>query len=99
MTKSGDKAFVSRKDLDEAVDTILSGINNLFEASRQERNSRLDKVEGSLKAIEGTQREIKVALLQVKDEINGLKADLSDTPSRKEFENLKTRVDEQYPLS
>ena len=36
---------------------------------------------------------VKVELSHVKDEENGLKAELSNTPSRREFEELKTRVD------
>jgi archaellum component FlaC len=92
MTKGGGKEFVTREVLDEAVETILNGMNRLLAGSSQETNSRLDKMVDSLKSV-------KTELAHVKDEINGLKADLSDTPSRKEFENLKTRVDEHYPLS
>ncbi len=35
----------------------------------------------------------------VKDQIDGLKADLSDTPSRRQFEKLKAKVDKYYPLT
>jgi hypothetical protein len=42
---------------------------------------------------------VKVALSHVNDEISGLKADLSTSPSRREFEELKSKVDKRYPLS
>jgi len=38
-------------------------------------------------------------LSHVNDEISGLKADLSTSPSRREFEELKSKVDKRYPLS
>ena len=36
---------------------------------------------------------LKVEMSYVKDEISGLKADISDTPSRKEFNQLKGKVE------
>lgn len=99
MTKVKKEKFVTKELLDSAVDTILNGINNVFEGSRREVNERLGKIEASLKNVENGQRELKTELSYVKDEISGLKADLSDTPSRKEFENLKRRVDDHFPLS
>jgi hypothetical protein len=33
----------------------------------------------------------------LKDQINGLEADLSDAPSRKEFQELKSKVDQYHP--
>lgn len=47
--------------------------------------SRLDKLE--------------LETRHVKDEIKGLKADLSDTPSRKQLEELRRRVDRYHPLT
>ena len=47
--------------------------------------SRLDKLE--------------LETRHVKDEIKGLKADLSNTPSREQFEKLKAKVDKYHPIS
>jgi archaellum component FlaC len=78
--------------LDEAVDSILGGMDKLYDKFKGEMSTRFDNVENRL-------RNVEVELSHVKDEINGLKTDLSDTPSRKEFEEVKTRIDKRYPLS
>ena len=77
--------------LDEAVNTLLEGMDKLYERFKGEMNTRFDNVENRL-------RNVEVELSHVKDEITGLKADLSDTPSRRQFEELKARVD-KHPLS
>jgi archaellum component FlaC len=71
--------------LNEAVDAILEGIEKMVGGVRGEMNERFDKVDNRL---QGVETEVRF----VKDEINGLKADLSTTPSRGEFEELKTKV-------
>lgn len=48
-------------------------------------NSRLENVENQLRWL--------------KDDIDGLKADLSTVPSRQEFEKLKTKIDAAYPVA
>ncbi len=53
-------------------------------------NSRLDKVDAGINTLE-------VGQSYLKDQINGLKADLSDTPSRRQFEQLTARVDKYHP--
>ena len=40
-----------------------------------------------------------LAISSLKGERDGLKEELSDTPSRREFNNLKKRVDEYQPSS
>lgn len=50
------------------------------------------EVQPELAKIRASIEEVRVSLSWVKDEVNGLKAELSDTPSRKEFENLKREV-------
>jgi predicted nuclease with TOPRIM domain len=98
MAKADPNEPVTREILDEAVDTLLAGMDKLYErfkgetdSLRSEMNSRFDNVENRL-------RNIEVELSYVKDEVNGLKADFSTTPSRREFEELKVRVDKHYPL-
>jgi hypothetical protein len=71
--------------LNEAVDAILDGMEKMTGGVKVEMNERFDKVENRLQSVETEVR-------FVKDEINGLKADLSTTPSRNEFEELKTKV-------
>ena len=53
-------------------------------------DKRLDNVEGRLDTLD-------VGQSYLKDQINGLEADLSDTPSRKEFQELKSKVDQYHP--
>jgi archaellum component FlaC len=71
--------------LNEAVDAILEGMEKMVGGVRGEMNERFDKVDNRL---QGVETEVRF----VKDDINGLKADLSTTPSRREFEELKTKV-------
>ncbi len=92
MAKNSNEEYITKETLNEAVDTILTGMNNMVEGLEGKMNTRFDGVENRLRTVE-------VELSHVKDEINGLKADLSDTPSRQEFERVKSRLDKHYPLS
>jgi hypothetical protein len=78
MAKGEANEPVTKKTLDEAVDTILQGVEGLF----KELNKRFDDLEFE-------QREIK-------RQIGDLKYDM---PTRKEFNELKDRVDKYHPLS
>jgi len=53
-------------------------------------DKRFDRVDRRLDTLE-------VGQFYLKDKINGLKADLSDTPSRREFQQLKSKVDRHHP--
>lgn len=57
------------------------------------------EVEQRLDSLEDGLRELKVEASHIKDEIKGLKAKLSNTPSRRQFHELKGRVDKYHPLS
>jgi hypothetical protein len=92
MTKSDSNEPVTKGMLDDAVTAILQGMDKMFVKLQGEMVERFGKVEEEICGV-------KVELSHVKDEIKGLKADLSVTPSRKEFEQLKTRVDKHHPLS
>lgn len=81
---------VTRKMLDEVVEAILAGTEGLFNNLRREMNSRFEKADRRFDKIE-------VELRHVKDQVSGLIADLSDTPSRREFEDLKSKVDRHHP--
>ncbi len=85
--------------LDQAVEAILGGVDELLAGLRGEMNGRFDKVEGRLEKVELRLDKVEVELAHVKDTVNGLIADLAESPSRREFEQLKTRVDKHHPLS
>ena len=91
MTKVDSKEPVNRGLLNDAVDTILKGVDNLLTNRDKHYNKRFDKVDSGLKKLGVGQKGLK-------NEINGLKAEFSDTPSRKEFGELKVRVDKYRPL-
>lgn len=73
MAKGSNKEYITKTTLNEAVDAILNGINNMVKDLKSEMNTCFDGVENRLRSVE-------VELSHVKDEINGLKAVLSDTP-------------------
>ena len=85
MSKKDPKASVTNETLDEAVDTILTGMDNIVADLKNEMktgfkqvNTRLDKVEADVSYI--------------KDDIKGLTADLSDVPTRKEFNEVMAKA-------
>ena len=102
MAKVDPNEPVNRGMLDEAVDTLLKGMDNLYERFKGELNTRLESLKGEMNTrfdnVENRLRNVEVELSHVKDEVNGLKADLSTTPSRKEFEELKDKVEEHIQL-
>jgi hypothetical protein len=91
VAKVNPKEPVSRGVLNDAVDTILKGVDNLLTNRDKHYNKRFDKVDFGLKKLGVGQKGLK-------NEMNGLKAEFSDTPSRKEFGKLKARVDKYRPL-
>ena len=58
---------------------------------------RFTKVDKRFASIDKRLAKLEVGQAHIGDQINGLKADLSDTPSRREFEQLKARVDKYHP--
>jgi archaellum component FlaC len=99
MAKTNSKQPVTRGMLDDAVDTLLEGMDNLYSRFKydlgnfgSEMNTRFDNMDDRL-------RKVEVELSHVKDEVNGFKVELSDTPSRMEFEELKSSVKKHQPLS
>ena len=74
----------------EAIDAVLKGVENLPEkfAAKDDLSRVERKVDG-----------LDVKVDKVSDQMDGLEADLSDTPSRKRFEKLKARVDKYHPIS
>ena len=83
---------VTKGMLDDAVDTLLKGMDNLYDRFKGELDRGIEKVEARLDNLE---RDMSF----VKRDIRDIKADLSDTPTRKEFTELKSRVDRYHPAS
>ena len=96
MKKVDLNAPVVRKDLDEAVEAILVGVDNMFSSPDNPIAKRLDRVEERLENVEV---ELKNTKAELKDDINGLKAEFSQQVSRREFNNLKSRVDRHLAAS
>jgi predicted nucleic acid-binding Zn-ribbon protein len=95
MTSVKPKELVDRGVLDDAVDTILKGVERMF----KKRDKRFDNVEDKLDKVDGKIGKLEIEHTHLKDKIDGLKADLSTTPTKTEFNNLKARVDKYHPLS
>lgn len=82
MTKKDPKAFATNEVIDEAVDSILKGMDNMF---KEERKFNVQTF--------ATKDDLKREVGWLKDDIKGLTADLTDVPTRKEFNEVKTKVD------
>ncbi len=72
---------VTMKDLDEFVQAILAGTEELFNELSREMNSRFEKVYKRFDKVDRRLDTLEVGQAYLKDKINGLKADLSATPS------------------
>lgn len=87
MAKIDPNAVVTNKTLSGAVDAVLKGIDNMFDEQKKFFASKND-----LKVL-ATKEDLKREAGWLKDDIKGLKADLSIVPGRGEFNNLKAKVD------
>ncbi len=85
MSKDDRNKPVNKGMLDEAVKAILEGMDRLFGGLKTEMSAEFEK--------------IKADITFIKRDINDIKADLSDTPSRREFNELKSKVDKHYPVA
>jgi predicted nucleic acid-binding Zn-ribbon protein len=75
--------------LEELAEFFSSEIKPEFEKI----DDRLNKLEAGQSRLENNVARLEVGQGHIREEIKELKADLSDTPSRREFEELKHRVD------
>jgi hypothetical protein len=82
VAKKDPKAFVTNETLDEAVDTILKGMDNMFKGERKFNVQTF-----------ASKEDLKREVSWLKDDIKGLTADLSNVPSRNDFNQLKGKVD------
>ncbi len=81
--------------VDEAIDAILDGVGSMFRDFR----GRLDGVDKRFDKVDSRLNTLEVGQSHLKDQISGLKADLSDTPSRRVFQELKSKVDRHHPTA
>lgn len=85
MAKEEKPEYVTKELLNDAVDTLLKGMGNLYERFKGELNSQLENQKGEINTrfdgVENRLRNVEVELTHVKDEINGLKADFYAKPS------------------
>lgn len=91
MQKKTDE-YSTKNDLRESVDAILVGMNNIYLEliDKMATKDDLKKLETKL---ESRMENIETEVGFVRQDISDIKADLSLTPTRREFNELKTKVD------
>jgi len=96
MTKKDPSAFITNEVLNDAIDTILEGMDNMLIEQKKIFATKEDlkqcATKEDLKDLV-TKDDLKREVSWLRDDIKGLSADLSNTPNRKEFNGLKGRVD------
>lgn len=80
------------KTVSEATDAIIGGMEGMDESVRKEIRATSDAIDTRLKGIE-------IELRGLKNDIDGLHAELFDAASRKELNELKAKVAKYHPLS
>ena len=88
--------------LDEAIDAILEGVGSMFKDLQMRADGMDKRFDGMHKRFDKVDRRLdtlEVGQAHLKDQLNGLKADLTDTLTRRQFEKLKVRVDRYHPLT
>lgn len=89
MTKADPNSLVTFQMLEEAVDAILIGVGEMFKDQDKKYEKRFNKLETGVGEIRGDIRRLKENVLDLQ----------VDTPTRKEFNLLKSRVDKYRPIS
>lgn len=82
-------ATAIRKDINEAVDAILSGIDEMF----TKQNKKIDVLTIHAKKTDETLQWIKAEISFIKSELRDLNVEFSKTASKQELETLKSRID------
>lgn len=81
MAKRNPKASATNETLDQTVQAVISGLDDIAKALRNEMRAGFN--------------ELKAGQSNMKRQLNDLK---DDTPTRKEFDGLKAKVDRYQPL-
>ena len=97
MKKTKKDPYVTKSMLDNtingavnsAVETLLAGMDNLYKMFKNELEKRLKQ----------ELEPIKNDIVFIKRDIKDIKAELSSTPSRREFNNLKEKVERFHPAN
>ena len=84
MTKGLDSPLTIRI-FEKTMDSIGQTLNKIID--------RLEGVEGRLTKVESRLDNVETELHFMHDDINGLKSEFSMSPSRKEFDQLKDKVE------
>ncbi|MDP3994556.1 MAG: hypothetical protein Q8P91_01855 [bacterium] len=87
--------MITKKDVKdvilEATDTILEGVQNMFDEHNAANNKSFVNVESKIDTLS-------VRMDKVEDQLDGIKADISTVPTREEFNGLKSKMD-KFALS
>jgi hypothetical protein len=95
MTKRDLNAPVTIKMLNEAVDAILHGVERMFYKQDKRIDLRFMKVDQRFKNVDERLGKVET---DVRDIRRRMIVHEVDTPTRKEFSELKGRVDKHHPL-
>src|SRR3989344_1117064 len=85
MTKLDPSAAVTNKTLQEAVDGIMGGMDRIIVEMRTGFKYLMKNM--------ATKEDLKREIGWLKDDVNGLTADLANTPTQDEFNKLRRKVD------
>lgn len=88
MTKQDPNAPVTLKMLNEAIDAILRGVERMFDRQDKRIDQRFKKVDQRFDRLETDVRDVRRRMIDRE----------MDTPTRKEFDYLKARVDKHHPI-
>ena len=88
MVKRDPKTLVTKKMLDQAVDAILKGVERMFDKQNKRIDRRFKRVDQRFDRLETDVRDIRRRVIDLE----------VDIPTRKAFDDLKTRVDKFHPL-
>ncbi|HTK03494.1 MAG TPA: hypothetical protein VL401_01870 [Alphaproteobacteria bacterium] len=83
MNKVNPSDFVTNQTLNEAVDQIVEGMDNML---------------GEIKELFKSERKYNTETFSTKEDIQDLRADIVGRASKTEFKKLKTKVDNYLPL-
>src|SRR3990170_7554415 len=105
MAKRDSKNPVTLKMLNEAVDAILHGVERMFDKQDKRIDGMDKRIGGMDKRIGGIDKHIDgmdTRLAHVETDVRDIRRRMIDhevdTPTRKEFSELKARVDKHHPL-
>ena len=96
MKKPTNDPYVTRSYLDKALKRVVKEITEIVVGHIQHVDQRLGRVEKDVGVLKKDVGILKTDMHDVKRQLTDLKL---DTPTQKEFNLLKARVDRNYPLS